>query len=212
MIIMIGCNKGGSGKSTTAVSVAAALAQEGKTILVCADPQPSAYMWCQDREKNEVKPYITGVKAEGNITNTLKSFSDSFNFVVVDVAGRNSRELLTGACVADILIAPHQCSQFDLDTLGELQEQLIKVKDLNPKLKAYAYQTMAATNIKVMEIERTNFLDICSEFDQLTPLKAVGYYRRAYKAMTEQGKGATEWTDEKAKAEILYLLEEVKQW
>ena len=139
----------------------------------------------------------------------LRSLSDKYPYVIVDVPGRNSRELITGAVAADILVAPHQCSQFDLDTLQELQEQLIQIRDLNPDLKAYAYQAMASTNSKVKESERQDFIDIISEYDQLTLLNSVGYYRRSYKKMIGEGKGATEWNDPIAEKEILDLVEEI---
>lgn len=142
MIVIIGSNKGGVGKTTTAVNLATALAMKGNDIcLVDADPQRSASRWYAEREVAELKPLITLIEKRDNITQTLKTLGEKFDHVIVDVAGRNSRELITGAVVADIIIAPHQCSQLDLDTLGELQDQVVRVRDLNPELKVLAYHT-----------------------------------------------------------------------
>ena len=51
MIILIGCNKGGAGKTTTATNLAVGLAIKGKDVcIVDADPQRSAARWYQDRD------------------------------------------------------------------------------------------------------------------------------------------------------------------
>jgi len=209
IVILIGCNKGGSGKSTTAINCAAALAKKGEVMLVCADNQPSAYTWAGDRLENNIQPEINRSKAEGNITKDLLNFKEKYDYIIVDVPGRNSRELVTGMFAAEILIAPHQCSQFDLDTLSELEDQLVRAKDHNQNLKAYLYQAMASTNSKVKAAEREDFKSIAADFNQVILLNSVGFYRRSYKQMIPEGKGATEWSNEDAKKEILDLLKEV---
>src|SRR5690606_15723220 len=136
MIILIGGNKGGSSKSTTACNLSVSLALTGSDVcLVDADRQRSAARWHADREANAILPGLTLVEKYDNIASTLKSLEPRFDYVVVDVAGRNSRELITGASVANILVAPHQCSQLDLDTMFELQDQTVRIRDINPGLR-----------------------------------------------------------------------------
>ena len=210
MIIILGCNKGGAGKTTTATNIAVGLAARGKDVcLVDADPQRSAAKWHQDREEAGHEPKITLIEKQDNITQTLRSLNEKFDYIIVDVAGRNSRELLTGAVVADIVIAPHQASQLDLDTLVELQQQTIRIQDLNPDLNVCIYHAMASTNAMVKESERAEFLTYVGQFPEFQPLKSIGYYRKVYKDVIPSGQSVLEYGNNQAIIEINELISEV---
>ncbi|MBK5145571.1 AAA family ATPase [Budviciaceae bacterium BWR-B9] len=210
MISVIGSNKGGASKTTTAINIAIGLALRGADVcLVDADAQRSASRWYAEREQAGLLPQITLIEKRDNIAQTLRSLDEKFGHVIVDVAGRNSRELITGGTVAHNIIAPHQCSQLDLDTIVELQQQVIAMRDLNPDLKVYLYQTMATTNPLLRGTERNEFLEYVREFEGLTPLDAVGCYRKVYRDVMSQGMSVLETENEKAKEEILALLDEV---
>ncbi|MFQ6292694.1 AAA family ATPase [Yersinia enterocolitica] len=210
MITIIGCNKGGAAKTTTAINLAIGLALRGEDVcLVDADVQRSASRWYAERELSGLKPVITLIEKRDNISQTLKSLENRFDQVIVDVAGRNSRELITGGTVAHQIIAPHQCSQLDLDTLMELQQQLESMRDLNPGLKAWCYQTMATTNPLIRGTERNEFLEYVKEFDGLVPLRSVGCYRKIYRDVMSDGRSVLETDNENAKSEVLALLREV---
>lgn len=210
MIVIIGSNKGGTGKTTTATNIAVALAYSNYDVcLVDADFQRSASRWQQDRQEAKLMPSITLIEKYDNISTTLEELDKKFNYIIVDVAGRNSREMITGLSVADVLISPHQASQLDLDTIVELQEQIIRVKDINPKLSSYILHTMASTNPTVRTNERKEFFEYLSDFPQLKLLNTCCYYRKIYRDVMPLGKAVIEYNNLQAKNEILELIKEV---
>jgi len=210
MITITGCNKGGATKTTTCTGIATGLAIRGHDVCVVdADPQRTAAKWFAEREAQGITPRFTLIEKRDNISSTLRNLNEKYEHVIVDVAGRNSRELITGMMVADLIIAPHQCSQFDLDTLAELQEQVITVRHYNPDLRVQVYQTMASTNVKVKDRERAEFLAYLAEFPEFQVLNAIGYYRKIYKDAGGEGKSVLEMADNPGADEIRALLNEV---
>jgi len=212
MIITIGSNKGGTGKTTTATNISIALALRKKDVcLVDADFQRSSSRWHQDRQEAKLVPSIALVEKYDNVSSTLEELNKKFDYVIVDVAGRNSREMITAMSVSDILLSPHQASQLDLDTIQELQQQITRVKDLNPRLSCYILHTMASTNPTVKTNERKEFQDYLNEFPALSLLNSCLYYRKIYRDVIPFGKSVIESNNSIAAAEVLDLIGEVLQ-
>lgn len=210
MIVTIGSNKGGTGKTTTASNLAVALAVQNKDVcLVDADFQRSSSKWHKDREEANLLPIITLIEKYENISQTLNTLKPKFDYIIVDVAGRNSREMITSLSVSDILIAPHQASQLDLDTLHELQNQIIRISDLNPHLKSYILHTMASTNSLVRDKEKQEFREYLKDFKEFSLLNSCCHYRKIYKDVMPFGKSVIEENNEMAKNEIMSIIKEV---
>jgi len=210
MITVVGGNKGGSGKTTTASNLAIALAHEGHDVcLVNGDLQRTAAKHHAEREASGVEPTFTLIEKFDNLTQTLRALDEKYDYVIVDVAGRNSREFITSGVVAHQIIAPLQCSQPDLDTLTELAQQIEAMRDLNPELKVYCLQSMATTNPVLRGNERKEFLDYLEEFPTIETLQTVICFRKVYRDCMSNGTGVIETNNEAAKAEIKQLMKEV---
>nr|WP_083576968.1 hypothetical protein [Francisella hispaniensis] len=57
--------------------------------------------------------------------------------MIIDCAGRDSKEQRTGMLVADCLLIPVRPSQYDLDTLENQAEIVETAKTINENLKTF---------------------------------------------------------------------------
>ena len=96
---------------------------------------------------------------------------------VVDVAGRDSRELRTGMIVADILISPARPSQYDLDTLPHLVDVFVQAQDLNPNLKGYLVLNLCPTNPVIKEAQDAQ--KYLADFPEFALADSLIYDRKA---------------------------------
>ena len=111
---------------------------------------------------------------------------------------------------ADILISPVQCSQLDLDTLEELEEQVERVKDLNPNLKTYVLNVMLSTNHKVNINNKKEFDEYIKDFESFKVLSSLNCYRKIYRDVISEGISVLEQNkDFKALEESQELIEEI---
>jgi chromosome partitioning protein len=208
MIILVGSQKGGCGKSTTAVNICAYLA--GKrldVILVDADRQSTAANWAMDRSANNELPTVHCVQKYENIRDTLFDLGKRYRYVIVDAAGRDSRELRTGMTVANVLLVPFRPSQPDLDTLSNLREIIIQAKDLNPSLSVFGLITMAPTNPLIHESDEAK--EYLQDYPEINLLGTIIRDRKVYRDAMSEGLGVVEMSNLKAAGEIDCLMQEI---
>ena len=206
MIILIGSQKGGCGKSTLAINIAAALAKMDKdVIIVDADVQGTSSRWASDR--NENLPKVHCVQKYENIKSTLLDLNQRYKFVIVDVAGKDSKELRTAMLVANILLVPFRASQMDLDTMIHLSDLIDTAKGLNESLISLAVINMASTNHLVAEVKEAQAY--LQDFPIVKLLNSIIYERKIDRDVVPIGAGVIDIDHTKAKDEIEKLLEEI---
>jgi chromosome partitioning protein len=208
MIVLVGSQKGGCGKSTTAVNICVQLAKKCRdVVLLDADRQCTAANWAMDRAGNKALPVVHCVQKYENIRETIQDLDKRYEYVVIDAAGRDSRELRTGMTAAHILLVPFRPSQPDLDTLANLQEIIIQAKDLNPQLTVYGLLTMASTNPVVQEVNEAR--EYLHDYPEIKLLTTIVRDRKVYRDAMSEGKGVIELDNVKAAGEIQSLVNEV---
>jgi chromosome partitioning protein len=196
MIVSILNFKGGTGKTTCAVHIAAVLHTHGKTILLDGDDNQSAAAW---NERGNLRfPVIN--------ENELEEHAGSYKNLVVDTAARpNSRELETIVKASDLVIIPSQPDAVALDTLLKL---ITTLKNLNADNYKVLFTLVQPTSHHAAEAkELLKQLEV-PFFDSFITRRAV-YARAALNGVTveNQPHGGTE-----AWAEFTNLAKEILKY
>lgn len=211
MIVLVGGEKGGTGKTTIATNLAQMRAQNGHDVLlVDTDKQESASSWAGLREEEGIKPAITTVQKVGkSITRDLLDLAKRFDDLIIDAGGRDSYELRAALVAADKIFIPVQASQFDVWTLGNMAELVEHAQALNPKLQAFVVLNRASPNPAVSETKEAESL--LFDFPGLIFSGVIVRDRIAFRKASSAGQGVMELTpsDQKATVEINQLYEVV---
>ena len=140
--IVFANEKGGTGKSTTAVHVAVALAYLGARVtLLDLDPrQRTTHRYIENRlgtlERRKITLPTPGCEVfRGDSVQELLSAVDRLertcDFLIIDNPGRDDALARTAAENADTLVTPMNDSFVDFDLIGQVDAENFKVKKLS---------------------------------------------------------------------------------
>ncbi|ATR79864.1 AAA family ATPase [Moraxella osloensis] len=210
MIILIGGEKGGSGKSCLAQNIAVYLQNKDRDILLLdADPQGTTTDWVKEREQNQISKTLPSVQCSGNIRQTLIDLSKRYQDIVIDAGGQDSEALRSAMTVATHMLLPFRPKRRDLKTLAHMENLVKMAKAINPNLDAKAVMTQCPT--LPSQFQRiTDAKDACESFN-IPALQNFTSNRNIYDDADENGFTVFEAkgdTDGKANAEIVAIVEE----
>ncbi len=140
--IVFANEKGGTGKSTTAVHVAVALAYQGARVAALdLDPrQRTLHRYLENRAETERRRAIDLPNARfevfgGDTLEQLKAqiaeLSEGADFLVFDTPGRDDLFARHVATAADTLVTPLNDSFVDFDLIGQVDAETFKVRKLS---------------------------------------------------------------------------------
>ncbi len=114
--VSIVSQKGGSGKSTLSVHLAAEGATRGrKVLLIDLDPQGNAVRW--GARRGDAAPDVSA-ESVAAIDRVLQSAErEGYDLVVFDTAPNADQSALLAARVADVILIPCRPSQFDIEAV-----------------------------------------------------------------------------------------------
>jgi chromosome partitioning protein len=211
MIILIGGEKGGTGKTTIATNLAAMRALAGRDVLLIdTDPQGSANYWAQSRDEENIAPRVACVQKFGKgLPAEVKDLAHRYQDIIIDAGGRDSVELRSALVVVEKAYIPIQPSQFDIWTLNQMDELVETAKAFNPGVQARVIISRSSTNPSVHESDDTGKL--LDDFTNLDLADVTIRDRIAYRKAAKDGLAVTELKpkDSKAVEEMEALYREV---
>jgi chromosome partitioning protein len=208
MIICIGGVKGGSGKSTIAVNLAAIRASKGyDVLLVDTDTQATASDFTVLRESTLGNAGYTCIQLTGiAVRNEVKRLAPKYDDVIIDVAGRDTAGQRAALTVADQLVIPFVPRSFDVWTIAHVSNLLEEMLPANPELVAWTFLNKA-------DVQGTDNQDTTAILgDSPITHKAVAVAnRKAVSHAVSEGLSVMEYTppNPKARQEMMALYEEV---
>jgi len=208
MIILIGGEKGGAGKSCLAQNLAVYLQKKNRDVLLLdADPQGTTTDWIKERDDNDELEDIPSVQASGNIRSILKDLQKRYEDIVIDAGGQDSEALRSAMTVATHMLLPFRPKRRDLKTLSHMEQILKLAKTVNPDLIARAIITQCPT--LPSQVQRIlDAKEACNSFG-IEALNNITTNRNVYDDADENGLSVFEVsTDLKAKGEIEGIAKE----
>lgn len=128
MIIVVANSKGGVGKSTLAVHLAAWLSEQGHRVtLADCDTQQSSSEWIR-----ESRPDIKAVRLDNpdTILNELPNLAQEADYVVADGPGSQTETSRALLLRADLAIVPCKASMLEVRALAKATDVLRQAQDI----------------------------------------------------------------------------------
>jgi chromosome partitioning protein len=211
MIIMVGGEKGGVGKTTLATHLAVARKTVGSTVvLVDADSQGTSSTWSDARKEHPEVPQVPCVSLRGGKVHVeLKELARHYNDVVVDTGGADSQEFRSAMLASDILLMPLRPGSFDFWTLLKMQEVVSLAEGFNDSLQA----VVALSQVPPSAIDRARkeATQILADMPRFRLLNTLTVFRAAFNHSAGEGLTVDEMPrrDPKACSEVALLHEEL---
>jgi len=211
-ITVFGGEKGGTGKTTLAVNIAAMLAMKGKDVLLLdTDRQGTASFWATVRDEENIEPRVACVQKFGKgLPAQVRDLAERYDEIIIDAGGRDSMELRYALGVADRAYIPVQPFQFDIWTIRQMDTLVEMAKGLNEELAAFIVLNRVASNPAIREDRETREFITRENFQHLTLAESMIRDRIAFRKAARDGLAVVEsGQDRKAVNEMNQLYEEI---
>lgn len=209
-ILLVGGEKGGTGKTTIATNLASLLATKGNDVLMIdTDRQGSSSDWCYWRSQTDL-PAIECIQLFGkHVKSETPKKANRYDKIIIDAGGRDSEELRYGMLVSDMMLTPVRASQYDISTLDNLSEVIEQLEAVGKSLPVMAVINSLKGNPNMPEF--TEALEAIQAFDKIKAYPFAVRDRVSFARTGSEGRGVHEMSspDAKAIAEIETIYDHI---
>lgn len=218
MLIVVGGQKGGCGKTTIATNITTMrVIKKVDVLLYDIDPQRTATLWASRRDENDDLPRVSSsqkvldkrtINVGTVIRNELRALQSKYQDIVVDAGGADNEALRAALSLADLAIFPIVPSEFDMWTFETLSNLVASVPG---NLSAKVLLNRVSTNPVTAKKEIEDCDDFLSDFDNLTRCDNFLSERVAVRRASGKGMAIIEYkpADIKAIEEMESVYKEV---
>jgi len=207
-IVTVINQKGGVGKTTLSMNLAAGLHRRGPTVVLDTDPQRSATVWSQCGGDARKYP-LEVLSVSGRLRETLESARFGHRYVVIDCPPATNAESSSAAVdAADVVLVPVLPSPMDLWASSGIEDMISSARVRKPALRAY----LVLNQIEMRNAMSRDIEVVLREFS--VPALRSGLTRRAiYRTAALEGCSVYELglNGRHAAAEIENIVDEVLQ-
>lgn len=203
VIALVG-NKGGAGKTTLCVNLAAVLSSKAPTVILDSDPQCSSLQW---RELAESDKAVDVVHAVDDVETAIQTSQKDYKFVVVDcppsVHAEQTNQVLA---TCDLALIPVQPSPLDIWATVHIEEKVDEARQSNSGLKAVLVINQLEPRTKLSKLMREALAEL-----NLPVAKTAIRRRVAYRSSVLEGRTVLDLRSrgQAAADEIRQLVKEV---
>lgn len=180
-VIAVINQKGGAGKTTLAMNLAAGLARRGRTVVIDLDPQGSSRHWASMGKQ----PFPALVEALGDGWNgeTLRARHPACQHMVLDCPpSLESAASLQALRACDVALIPVLPSPIDLWASMKLPQEIEEARKVNPDIRAYLVLNQMEPNSALSAAMQEAVVDF-----GVPVLNAIMRRRAAYRGAALEG-------------------------
>ena len=205
-VIAVVNQKGGTGKTTIATSVACAFAEIFQVLLLDADGQSSALDWADSRAQPLLSLEVRGVDP-GQLLQDVRLLGPRYHWVIIDGPPGITRTNADAVRAADLVLIPVKPGPFDVWAVSDIVAAVKARQETAAGLPKAAFViTMSKTRSRLSQ-------QIEAALDEygLPVLQARTTDRVAYPQAITEGKSVLEGRDRTARNEIIALHDEIER-
>lgn len=201
-VILIGGEKGGTGKSTIATNLSIMSCLMGHDVLLLdTDKQASSSKFIGNRNDKGLKPTPTCVQIRGKyLHKEIEDLSKRYEMIIIDAGGQDSIELRSAMACSSVtdLYTPLQPSQFDLNTLSTMDDLVSTAQSFNHKLKAFLIFNQAPTHSKICSLAEAK--KFSNEYENIHICKSIVSHRIPFQYATSNYMSVVEFELDRIKS------------